>query len=59
VHKSEEGQSEVVAGLFQAIRREIGMPSWVMRLITAQAIRASLFCAARFRARSVGPMSTL
>jgi hypothetical protein len=51
VHQSEEGQSEVMAGLFQAIRCAIGLPRGVLRWIMAPAIRASLFCAARVRAR--------
>ncbi len=58
VHKSGQGQRGL-AGVLYRTRCEIGIPSWVMRLITAQAICASLFCAANCRARSVGPMSTL
>jgi len=43
----------------QATFREIGMPRLVMRLITAQAIRASTFWADRVRARRLRPTKTL
>jgi putative transposase len=41
------------------MRCETGMPSWVMRLSTEQATRASVFCAGSVRARSAGPIRVL
>ena len=41
---------------FQATREETGMPRRVIRLITAQATRASTFCPGRLRARKLRPI---
>jgi Domain of unknown function (DUF927)/Toprim domain len=43
----------------QAARDEIGMPSRVIRLITAQPVRASAFCPGRLRARKRLPIRVL
>ncbi len=46
-------------GLLYQMRCETGIPSWVMRLITEQATRASVFCAWSVRARSADPIRAL
>src|SRR3954454_20093822 len=44
---------------FQAMRCDTGIPSRVIRLSTAQPIRASVFWAGRVRARRPRPMTAL
>jgi hypothetical protein len=48
-----------LAELLYRTRCEIGIPSWVIRLIMEEATRASTCCASNLRARSVGPMRVL
>ena len=43
----------------QATRAETGMPRCVIRLITAQPVRASAFCPGRLRARKRRPIRVL
>jgi hypothetical protein len=42
MHKSGEGRKEVISSLFQEMRCEIGLPSWVIQLITQQPMRKVL-----------------
>ncbi len=59
VHKSGEQSKEVVPSLFQAMRCDFGIPRFVMRFMTEQATRTSVFCTAKLRARNVGPIRVL
>src|SRR3954447_26433791 len=54
-----EGQTGALACSLYQTRCELGIPSWVSRLMTRQATRASVFCAANFRACSVGLIKVL
>jgi hypothetical protein len=59
VHKSADGHGAAAIAAFQAMRRDTGLPSLVIRLSTAQATRASVFWAGRVRARRPRPMIPL
>ena len=59
VHKSRQRPAVALAGFLYRMRSETGILSWVMRLITAQATCASVFCAANFRARRQEPIKVL
>ena len=59
VHKPDDGHGAAAVAVVQAVRRDTGLPSRVIRLSTEQPTRASVFWPGRVRARRRRPMMAL